>query len=314
LLLNSRANVSEICQNAKARAVSSALYGIESSICNRPTVKRLLRSAVNVLPYDVRRSIRFIPGVAALQRFLVNRILAGGSFVHNINAGPCSGLRFEVALPQDKAIWAGTYEPEFTTAIISNVRPGDVCYDIGGFRGYMAGAMALAGASKVVVFEPLPVNQKALERLLELNPSLPIAIMPVAIGNEDGLARFTTMPDASMGKLASSSFQTLAASTAKMQVSVCRLDTLVQKQEIPPPNLIKVDVEGAELDVLQGAAAVLKEARPFVFLEAHSESLEQGCTERLTQLGYAVHRMEPHVEDTEHTRHLACVPDRASSM
>src|ERR1035437_3995460 len=110
-------------------------------------MKTLLRNSVNLLPASTRHWIKHIPGVAAGQRWVVKHLLSGEPFVHVINAGPACGLRFEVTLPDDKAIWAGTFEPEFSQMLHDAVRQGDVCYDIGGYRGYMSGVFALAGAS-----------------------------------------------------------------------------------------------------------------------------------------------------------------------
>ena len=148
-------------------------------------LKEILRESVNFIPYNLRRHITYLPGIAALQRLLVERSLSGDPFVHTLNGGPAAGLRFEITLPRDKSIWAGTYEHDFAWSLADSVRPGGVCYDIGGYRGYMSGVMALSGASKVLAFEPLPVNQHAFRRLCELNPELPIAVMPLAAGNLD---------------------------------------------------------------------------------------------------------------------------------
>src|ERR1017187_945658 len=125
------------------------------------TLKGILGEGVNYIPYPLRPWIKNVPGIAGLERWLVARFLSDQPFVHTINVGPAMGLRFEVSLPLDKAVWTGIYEPEFTTAM---VKPGDIFYDIGGYRGYVSGAMALAGASKVFVFEPLPANQMAVAR------------------------------------------------------------------------------------------------------------------------------------------------------
>lgn len=133
---------------------------------------------IAILPV-LRHWIKHIPAVAGLQRMLVNHVLSGEPFIHTIKSGPAAGLRFKVTLPLDKALWAGTYESGFAGAIVREVRSGDVCYDIGGYRGYMSGAMALAGASRVFVFEPLPANQQALCRLRDLNPGLQIELKPV---------------------------------------------------------------------------------------------------------------------------------------
>ena len=248
-----------------------------------------------------------MPGIAALQRWLVDRVLSGDPFIHTINAGPAVGLRFEVTLPLDKAIWSGTYEPDFASAISGGVRSGDVCYDIGGYRGYMSGAMALAGAAKVVAFEPLPSNQCALRRVCELNPGLNIEIMAVAVGNVDDAMRLRVMADASMGKLATSTFQLDADPEGEIDVAVRRLDSMVQGHEIPPSQVIKIDLEGAELDVLQGATGVLSAYRPRIFLEAHSASLEEACTHALVRHGYDVRRLESNPGAQEDTRHLIAV-------
>jgi FkbM family methyltransferase len=274
----------------------------------RSIMKRLLRASVNFLPHGLRTWIKYLPGIAALQRGLVSRLISGEPFLHTVNAGPAKGLRFEVTLPLDKAIWAGTYESEFAEAIARGLKPGNVCYDIGGYRGYMAGVMALAGASKVFVFEPLPMNQKALRRLCELNPKLPIELLPVAIGKADGLTMLKVMADPSMGKLASSSFQPESAFQDELEIGIRSIDTQVEEGKIPPPDLVKVDVEGAELDVLRGATRVLTVSRPSLFLEAHSASLERSCSQMLQNLGYKVHRLGSEPSRDEHARHLVCLP------
>jgi FkbM family methyltransferase len=272
------------------------------------TVRNVLGEAVNYVPYALRPWIRKMPGVAGLQRWLIARFLSDQPFVHTINVGPAAGLRFEVALPLDKSVWAGVYETEFTAAIVEHVKPRDICYDIGGYRGYISGVMALAGASKVLVFEPLPANQKAVGRLCELNPNLPINLFAVALGSMDGPSLLKVMPDLSMGKLVTSSFLPEISSVDEKQVTVRRIDSLLQNREVPPPNVIKIDVEGAEIDVLRGALETLRVLRPKIFLEAHGDALERDCSEQLLQLGYSIRRIERDIVNEEVARHLICLP------
>jgi FkbM family methyltransferase len=271
-------------------------------------MKQLLRRSVNMLPYPIRHLARSLPGVAAGQRWLINRVLASEPFVHTINAGPAAGLRFEVHLPLDKAVWAGTYETEFAQEISRSVSRDGVCFDVGAYRGYMSGVMALAGASKVIAFEPLPSNQDAVRRLCELNPTLPIELWPVALGRSDGAEQLNILADSSMAKLATSSFQKNAMHVREILVDVRRIDALVEMQACLPPDLIKIDVEGAELDVLQGAATVLRRHRPPIFLEAHSDELERRCLDELTKLGYHSRRLRPRPKGSETPRHLVCLP------
>jgi FkbM family methyltransferase len=272
------------------------------------TVKRVLGEAVNYIPYRMRPWIRNMPGIAGLQRWLVAQFLSDHPFVHIVNVGPAAGLRFEVTLPLDKSVWAGVYESEFTVAIAEHVKRGDVCYDIGGYRGYIAGVMALASAQNVFVFEPLPANQKALRRLCELNPQLPINVMALAVGNVDGTEVLKVMPDSSMGKLANSSFQAEVSATDEIPVTIRRIDSLLRGHEIPPPNVVKIDVEGAELDVLSGSVEMLRVSRPAIFLEAHGAALEKSCSQQLEQFGYKVRRLDRHISGDDSARHLVCLP------
>jgi FkbM family methyltransferase len=267
-------------------------------------LKPMLNVTVNYIPYGLRRYIRLIPGIAALQRILIKRFLSGRSFVHMLNAGPAAGLRFEITLPFDKLIWTATYEYDFARALGTSIQQGDICYDIGGYRGYMSGVMAASGASRVVVFEPLPVNQKALRRLCELNPALPIEIVPLAVGNFDGSMRLKVMPETSMAKLANSPFQPEASSVEEIDVRICQLDSLLSQGQLPAPNVIKIDVEGGEFEVLQGAHDTLQKYKPRVFLEAHSAALEDACSHELLKTGYQILRAGPRNNKDDYPCHL----------
>lgn len=271
-------------------------------------LKSILGEGVNYIPYSLRPWIKSVPGIARLQRWLVTRFLSDQPFVHTINVGPASGLRFEVSLPLDKAVWTGIYEPEFITALVEHIKAGDICYDIGGYRGYISGVMALAGALKVFVFEPLPANQRAVSRLCELNPQLPISVVAFALGKMDGSASLKVMPDSSMGKLVNSSFQADVKAAGEIPVTVRKVDSLLENGEILAPNVVKIDVEGAEFDVLSGALEMLHRFRPTIFLEAHGAALEKACSEQLLRLGYTIRRIERDIRGEESTRHLVCLP------
>jgi FkbM family methyltransferase len=270
--------------------------------------KASVRTGINVIPLPLRHWVKHVPGLAALQRWLVNSVISHEPFVHTVNVGPAKGLHFEVTLPLDKAIWAGTYESEFTQAIAEAIRPGDVCFDVGGYRGYVCGVMALAGAAEVYVFEPHPENQSALRSLQQLNPSLPIQLIPIALGDTDGSLSLRIMSDSSMAKLATSPFQSTVPFDREIAVTVRRMDSLVDRGEVPAPNVIKLDVEGAELSVLRGALATIRAYRPRIYLEAHSLELERRCREELTSSDYEISRIEAGTLSEDQTRHLICLP------
>ena len=122
----------------------------------------------------------------------------------------------------------------------------------------------------------------------------------MAVGNHTGTVEFVLMPETSMGKVLESNFQPEAEGMGKLTVDACRLDDLIATGKIPPPGLIKIDVEGAEELVLEGGLNLLMKYRPNIILEAHSQKLASQCIRVLKDAGYEV---EPLNQQTsaEHT-------------
>ncbi|AXI54101.1 hypothetical protein C1J05_06005 [Sulfitobacter sp. JL08] len=249
---------------------------------------RILARSVDLIPWRLRNRIKSIPGVASFQRCLVNRVMVDKEFVHTISAGPASGLNFRVRLPDDKLYWTGTWEHDITTTIAAQVRPGLTCLDVGAHRGFMAGVMARNGASRVICFEPNPDNAAAIADLVSLNPNLPIEVMALAVGAEDALAQFEIMPESSMGKLSTSTFQNEETGARTIDVTIRTLDGLVAEGALPIPGFLKIDIEGAELDALYGAAGLIESHHPTLLIEAHSYDLLHGCADWLRDRGYSL--------------------------
>ena len=256
-------------------------------------ISQILKQSVLFIPWNWRNRIKNIPVIAPLQRWLIKQFLREEKFIHAINAGPACGLNYPVCLPADKLIWIGTYEIEFSTALAEAVNPGEVCYDIGGFRGFFSGVLALANTKIVYIFEPFPDNCKQIQAVIDANPQLSsMRLLDIAVGEEKGEAQFLVMPEASMGKLSSSSFQVGVQEQEKITVQVETLDNLVQSGKLEKPNLIKIDVEGAEILVLRGAVDTLQKYKPKLFIEIHSRELARECNLLLTDIGYTVTVME----------------------
>jgi len=251
-------------------------------------IQQVLKKSVSLVPWRLRGVVKRIPLVAPLQRRLLAKFLEGREFVHIVDAGPARGLKYPITLPDDKGIWTGTYEVELATAIAGAVRRGDVCFDCGGWHGFFSGVMALAGASQVFVFEPLPANVAQLRKMIALNPGLPISLIEAAVTEQTGSLEFVVMPESSMGKLTASSFQQKHQDGQKIQVRAVALDALLAAGEVQPPAVMKIDVEGAELMLLRGARNLLAKHRPKLFMEVHSSELARDCRAFLEQLGYEI--------------------------
>lgn len=246
------------------------------------SIKNWVIKSVEMVPYSLRTRIKNTPGLKQLQSILLKKWINNEAFVAAISSGPAKGLVFPVQMPQDKLMWIGTWENEFAEALKNAIRPGWVCYDIGGYKGYYAGVMALRGASEVFIFEPMPTNATKIKKLIELNASLPIRLKQLAVSDTCDKATFKLMPEETMGKLATSSFQQQDQELTELTVDCITLDELV-KSGIPEPDFIKIDVEGAEEFVLKGAVELLKRKRPFLMIEIHSPEIGRRCEEILSK-------------------------------
>jgi FkbM family methyltransferase len=152
---------------------------------------------------------------------------------------------------------------------------GHTVYDVGGYQGlytlYFARAVGPAG--RVICFEPIPANQRAIEANVALNGFQHVELRPVALGATVGHATFL-VPDgftgASSGDAATKSAYAASTRTRSLIAAVSTVDD--QARSLPPPTLIKIDVEGMEEDVLAGAAHTLNTVRPELFIEVHATS------------------------------------------
>lgn len=215
----------------------------------------------------------------------------------------------ELCLPRTGEAWveamaAGAYEPVFTAALAATVRPGDVCYDLGGHIGYYSLVMArLAGAGGAVhAFEPYAPNAARLREHAARNADparrAPIHVHEAAIADATGTRALAGAGDGdAVSTLAhlegtrgviNPAWRARFADFARHPVPVWRLDDWRAETGAPPPRVLKIDVEGSELAVLHGARATLAAARPVVLAELHNAGLAAECGAVLGALGYEV--------------------------
>lgn len=176
------------------------------------------------------------------------------------------------------------------------VNPGMTIIDIGANIGATTLNMAKrAGITgKVFSFEPSPHNyQKALDNI-ELNNFQNIKLINQGLGNEKAAAFLynVNLNNRGMQRLLSENGE--IGCYDKTEVQIDTLDRSIHQFEIPSPSLIKIDVEGFELKVLQGGLETLKIHKPALFIELDDNNLkEQGSNakelvEFLLQLHYNI--------------------------
>lgn len=148
--------------------------------------------------------------------------------------------------------------------------PGMVVFDIGAYHGIYSviAGKKVSPTGQVYTFEPTPSHYHRIKHHLWLNKVENVVVEQLALSNSDGTTEFHIPVNGVMtvGSLKPSLF-----SRGKLQaitVETNRLDTYLEKRSIEKIDLIKVDVEGAEMLLLEGASLTLKKFQPLLILEA----------------------------------------------
>jgi len=201
-----------------------------------------------------------------------------------IVGGVGKGLRFNPG-GTNAGYVLGTNDPEVQKALAGFLKPGAVFYDIGANVGFLTvlAARIVGPEGRVFCFEPLAENVRQLEHNVRLNGFGNVAVHPVAVGNRDGNVRFLVASASTLGKLADyeKPGDPIVGAT---EVPVRRLDGLRDEAKMPAPDLVKIDVEGAEADVLTGGAATINASRPLLMIELHGTN--EAVAAKLEELGY----------------------------
>lgn len=194
--------------------------------------------------------------------------------------------------------WLGTYERDTQQRLERLIRPGDVVYDIGANAGYftLLAAKLVGTDGSVVAFEPSRENIALLQRHIRLNGVTNATVIDAAASNADGTIEFVATDGLATGHVAGayvgSSAATDGSVSAVSLVPAVKVDSLVMSGQLRPPNLMKIDVEGAELRVLEGARQTLASYRPRLLVELHNPVMDVQCPQFLAALGYEVHPYE----------------------
>lgn len=181
--------------------------------------------------------------------------------------------------------WLGTYELEKQRAIALALKPGLVFYDIGANVGFytLLAAVRVGRNGYVHAFEPVPRNINYIQRHITLNKLSNVTLHQLAVTDENREMRFALGPNAAEGHL---------DIHGDLNVQAVALDKYIADNRLPYPNLLKIDVEGAEYQVLRGARQTLGQNPVTVFLATHSPEIKHLCVQFLQDLGYRVESLD----------------------
>jgi FkbM family methyltransferase len=231
---------------AVARALWRSLNAVQHS-------SALGRRVVQALTRPIRyRDLRVRRG-----RMAGMRINLGGSFVRYLT---------------------GDAEPEVQQALAELVKPGQTVYDVGANIGFftMLCSRLVGPQGKVYAFEPIPQNLVTLRHNIALNGLTNVVVVDKALSASTGTAEMFVSPWSAFHSLnveGASKQENHGAEAGEIVVETVTLDEFVEREGAPPPDLIKIDVEGAELIVVQGMRETLRSKQPLLLCELHDTKL-----------------------------------------
>ncbi len=239
---------------------------------SRPLLHRSAHAAVRLIP-DVRCTVRVADLGPLRIRLRRHRWFLWSSFAHS---------------------------DAFTLGVFQRlIRPGDVVYDIGANIGlYTRILHSWFGAGQIIAFEPMRDNFQLLEENIALgNIRDRVKAYPIALSDTEG-EEDLQIDDMTSGTAVLSSVSGGEASVGRREfglppltemVTIATLDRFINRERLPPPAVMKIDTEGAEVKVIAGAAETLRRHRPRLIIALHDRDKTIAVVERLDSLGYHCH-------------------------
>ena len=235
--------------------------------------------------------------------------LKGEGKIRPITTGHLAGLKYHQyrwSTPNPDLVQTNWDDP-LPNAFIHHIKNKKRFYDIGANWGFY---VLLASKHKdphcqIVAFEPHPQSAKELESQITLNQITSALVIQAALSDQSGHLQFADTGSAIGQKLATLNDSPQSAQT--ITVPTMTLDQATQ--QFGPPDLIKLDVEGAENLVIAGGHQTLQHHRPTLLVEIHGQDRATPFYTKMHHLHYQCQTPtgEPVTNQAYH-HHLICLP------
>jgi FkbM family methyltransferase len=224
------------------------------------------------------------------------RLIPAAAIVR-VLTGPARGMRW-IAGSAPHGAWLGTLERAGLRRFVTLLRPGMTVWDIGANVGLytLPSAQAVGPAGRVYAFEPMPRNIRCLRQHIALNQLFNVEVCEVAVGDRGPTLRMSEGDSPS---------EFHADPLGVWEVRAVALDDWFAESGAPPPDLVKIDVEGSDDAVLRGGARTFGAYRPWIHLALHGERQRRECAGLLTAWGYRLGSIERGLGPAESSEWLA---------
>lgn len=232
---------------------------------------------------SVRSSLKRIPIVGpALHGLYLNAFRNEGEILE-IKAGHLKGqkwIRFNRTY--NDGYVRGDHELPLQNALAAELKPGMTFYDVGANGGFFTlfGATMVGPSGKVVAFEPHKLTMAQLLKQVSINGLSCVHTVEAAVCENIGTAEFSDDTYSDMASLAGAAS---AARTVTVKTTTLDHETLCRDLK---PDVLKIDVEGAEIDALHGMLKTIEKYRPTLLVELHSDDIGRRYHSLMQSLSY----------------------------
>jgi FkbM family methyltransferase len=232
--------------------------------------------------------LRRVPILGNLLNWTSRRFVPAGTLNWvQIQQGPARGLWIRLNPGSGQSIRQGTGEAAVQQAIQQHLRPGMVFYDLGANIGFFSllAARMVGSTGQVISFEADPEIAARLRENLAYNNFTQASVVQKAVWSVSGPVAFKRVdsnlsPPRGVGHVSAGH----SGGGNTISVEAVSLDHFTLSH--PSPDLLKCDVEGAEVAVFQGADRLLREKSPILLVEMHGPENRHVLTQKFQHFGY----------------------------
>lgn len=215
---------------------------------------------------------------AALPTFFGKTLLRNSRVLIRSESGACFAVRQRDLGTYLAMINGGYNYPRHVLEVCKRHLPeGGVFFDIGANIGFLTIELAhhFGNGIRIVAVEPQRDLAEAIVISAAITNKTSVTVFDTLIGERNGIAELFLVTNS-----AHASVKGRGGSTHRVARPIVTLDALIKSQNMPPPTLIKIDVEGAEFSVLKGARQTIQAHQPFLLFEADDNMARFGYTKQ----------------------------------
>lgn len=247
---------------------------------------------LNLRKHNILRKSSLLGKIIRLPLLLIPK-----NKVVSILSGPLNGKKWIVASHNHSA-WLGTYERSQTLVFAEKSKGRQILWDLGAHAGYYTLLFKTVNKdSNVYSFEPVENNFRYFQEHVKLNKLDRVKLFKYAVSDEEGVLKFARGNSVG-GKL---------SEDGDMTVPVIKLSRLLKENEIEFPDLIKMDIEGAEYKALKDLKPYLtSDKKPIIFLSTHGKKVQDECLNLMESLNYKITPLD--ARNTQNTKEFLLEP------